>query len=142
VTSTHPKESSFAPQIVVLYCQHCVSEDAAIAPQADPAADFSMEPVMMPCSSKIETSYVLKILERGADAVQIVACSSEGCRFLVGSLRAEKRIETIRGLLDEIHVGAERVGISRASRVQAQELMNIAAGRAQAVQELGPIGSR
>jgi coenzyme F420-reducing hydrogenase delta subunit len=136
--NTSPKESSFEPQVVVLYCQHCVSEDANIKTTADRASGFSVQLVMMPCSSKLESSYILKLLERGADAVEVVACPSDGCRFLVGSLRAEKRIAYVRGLLDEAQIGAERVGISRGSGLLVHELMGLAASRAQAVQTLGP----
>ena len=97
-----------------------------------------MQPVMMPCSSKIEVPYVLKILERGADAVEVVACPADGCQFLVGSLRTEKRIDYVRGLLDEIHVGAERVGISRGPGLSVKDLAALAASRAEAIRSLGP----
>ena len=91
-------DKSFEPEIVVLYCQRCIRKDADVDVEADRASGFSVQPVMMPCSSKIEVPYILKILERGADAVEVVACPADGCRFLVGSLRAEKRIDYVRGL--------------------------------------------
>jgi coenzyme F420-reducing hydrogenase delta subunit len=115
-----------------------VSEDAEVTTSAEQASGFSLQSVMMPCSSKIETSYVLKILGRGVDAVEVVVCPPERCRFLVGSLRAGKRIAYIRGLLDEAHIGAERVGISHGSRLSAEQLMDLAASRARAARDLGP----
>lgn len=128
----------FEPEVVVLYCQRCVRQDADAAMAADQTSGFSVQPVMMPCSSKIEVPYILKILERGADAVEVVACPADRCRFLVGSLRAEKRIDYIRGLLDEIHIGGERVGISHGPGLSAQDLIDLAANRAEAVRTLGP----
>jgi F420-non-reducing hydrogenase iron-sulfur subunit len=138
VASDRLKESGFEPEVVMLYCQHCVSEDASVALEAALACGFSVQAVMMPCSSKVEIPYLLRILERGADAVEVVACPSKACRFLVGSSRAEKRIEYVRRLLDEVHVGAERVGISHGSGLSAEELIGLAAYRAQAVRALGP----
>jgi coenzyme F420-reducing hydrogenase delta subunit len=132
------ENKSFEPEIVVLYCQRCVRKEADVEVEADRASRFSVRPVMMPCSSKIEVPYILKILERGADAVEVVACPADGCQFLVGSLRAEKRIDYVRGLLDEIHVGAERVGISRGPGLSAQDLIDLAAKRAEKVKSLGP----
>ena len=132
---------SFEPEIVVLYCQRCVRKEddaASVEVEADRASGFSVQPVMMPCSSKIEVPYILKILERGADAVEVVACPTDGCQFLVGSLRAEKRIDYVRGLLDEINVGAERVGISRGPGLSAKDLIELAAKRAEKVKSLGP----
>jgi len=92
---------------------------------------------MMPCSSKIEVPYILKILERGADAVQVVACPANKCRFLIGSSRTAKRIEYVRRLLDEIDIGAERVGISSAAGLSGKKLIELAAARAEAAKPLG-----
>ena len=93
---------------------------------------------MMPCSSKVEIPHVLRILEQGADGVELVACPQDRCRFLVGSLRAEKRIERASGLLDEIRMGGARLGLSRRAKLAAEDLVALAAARAEAVRPLGP----
>lgn len=98
---------------------------------------FRLRSVMMPCSSKIEVPYILKILERGADAVQVIACPVNKCRFLIGSSRTVKRIEYVRSLLEQIDIGAERVGISIVSGLSAEKLVGLAAERAEAVEPLG-----
>jgi coenzyme F420-reducing hydrogenase delta subunit len=131
-------DQSYEPEIVILYCQRCIPEDAGIEAVADHAAGLSAQPVMMPCSSKIEVSYILKVLERGADGVEVVVCPPDACQFLVGSRRKAHRIDYIRGLLDEIHVGAERVGLTQGPIGSAQDLLTLAAGRARAIESLGP----
>jgi len=128
---------SFEPEVVLLYCQHSLGDDSDITTAVKKTLGFSVQPVMMPCSSKIEVSYILKILERGADAVQVAACPAKKCRFLIGSSRTAKRIEYVRRLLDEIGIGAERVGIRSASDMSAEKLLEIAAQRAKAVEPLG-----
>jgi F420-non-reducing hydrogenase iron-sulfur subunit len=130
-------EVSFEPEVVLLYCQHCVNKSANITAQAKGISGFRVQSVMMPCSSKIEVSYILRILERGVDAVQVVVCPANKCRFLIGSSRTAKRIEYVRRLLDEIDIGAERVGISSAAGLRAEKLMDLAAERAKAVEPLG-----
>jgi len=132
------KGAGFKPEVVVLYCQHCLGNGAEIAVTSWEASGFSIRPIMMPCSSKIEVPYILRILEQGVDAVEVVACPDGECRFLTGSFRAEKRINYIRGLLDQINIGTERVGISRGSGLSAEELVALAAGRAEAARNLGP----
>jgi coenzyme F420-reducing hydrogenase delta subunit len=98
---------------------------------------FKCRFLMMPCSSKVEVSHVLKILAEGADGVQVVGCKKDHCRFLVGSTMAEKRIEHARKLLDESLMGADRVGMDRGENLTFQELIGIAAERAKAVRPLG-----
>ncbi len=124
-------------EVVVLYCQHGLSEQAQGSAWSEQVPGILLRAVMMPCSSKIEVPYILKILESGADAVQIVACPEQSCKFLVGSLRAEKRIEYVRGLLEQIGYDPERVGISRKLSQSPEKLIEIARARAEAVRPLG-----
>ncbi len=69
---------------------------------------------IIPCGSKVEVSYLFRILEEGADGVEVVACPDGKCQFLVGNLRAQRRVEYARRLLDAAGMGADRIGISRA----------------------------
>jgi coenzyme F420-reducing hydrogenase delta subunit len=125
------------PEVVVLYCQHGICDQAMGSAWAQEADGLCVHAVMMPCSSKIEVPYILKILESGADAVEIVACPEKSCKLLTGSLRAEKRVEYIRGLLERIGYGPERVGISRRLSQKPDELIKIARARTDAVRSLG-----
>ncbi|MHC4176526.1 MAG: hydrogenase iron-sulfur subunit [Planctomycetota bacterium] len=129
---------SFDPEIVVLYCQHCVAGDASVTVASQQTRGLSVRPKMMPCSSKVEIPHLLKILEQGADGVELVACPQDRCRFLVGSLKAEKRVDRASGLLDEIRMGGQRLGLSRRTKLAAEDLIALARARAEAVKPLGP----
>ena len=130
--------ANLEPNVVVLYCQNCVAEGVDAAEVSISASGFKARFVVMPCSSKVEASHVLKLLDEGADGVQVVGCPENKCRFLVGSTTAEKRIEYARGLLDEIHMGADRLGMERGALLSAPDLMELAERRAAAVRPLGP----
>jgi coenzyme F420-reducing hydrogenase delta subunit len=93
---------------------------------------------MMPCSSKIEISHLLKILAEGADGVEVVGCAEKQCRFLDGNVRAEKRIEYARQLLDKIHMSMDRLGMDRGENLTVSQLKNLAEKRAHAVMTLAP----
>ncbi len=126
------------PEVVVLFCQRSLCEEEHLCALSQQTSGFSIRTKMMPCSSKVEVQYILRILESGADAVEVVACPEKGCKFLIGSLRAEKRIEYIRGLLEKIGYAPQRVGISRKILQSSEELINLAKARADEVRPLGP----
>ena len=129
---------SFEPEIVILYCQNCLAHNEEVKKSNNNGSGFKGRFLMMPCSSKVEASHVLKILSEGADAVQVVGCKTDHCRFLVGSMMAEKRIEYARKLLDESLMGADRLGMDRGENLTSKELIGIAEERAKAVRSLGP----
>jgi heterodisulfide reductase subunit D len=128
----------FEPNIVVLYCQHCVRADADMDEAAETVDGFKPRFVMKPCSSKVEASHVLKLLAKGADGVAVVGCPEDKCRFLIGSAMAEKRIEYARGLLDKVGMGADRLGIDRVHGLSSAELIELVEQRVEAVRPLGP----
>ena len=135
--SNEIQQSDYEPEVVVLYCQHGLCDEAKASAWSQKVPGLSVRTIMMPCSSKIEVSYILRILESGTDAIEIVACPEKSCKFLVGSLRAERRIEYIRGLLEKIGYTPERVGISRKLSQSTEKLIELARARADAVRPLG-----
>lgn len=124
-------------EVVVLYCQHGLCDEAKGSGWSEKADDLAVRAIMMPCSSKIEVPYILRILESGVDAVEVVACPEESCKYLLGSRRTEKRIEYIRGLLEKIGFAGERVGLSRKLSQSPEKLIDLARARADAVRPLG-----
>jgi len=130
-------EPGFEPDIVLLFCQHCVGKDAEPVDSIRKMPGFTVRNVVMACSSKVESRQLVKLLEMGADGIQVVGCPDGSCRFLVGSNRAERRVEYVRRILEEIDFGAERVGIVRANGLDAAGLMALAEERAGKVRPLG-----
>ena len=134
---SNSQNSGQDPEVVVLFCQRSLCDEERLCALSQQTSGFSLRTKMMPCSSKVEVPYILRILESGADAVEIVACPEKSCQYLVGSLRAEKRVEYIRGLLKKIGYASERVGITRKILQTPEELIKLAEIRADEVRPLG-----
>ena len=52
--------------------------------------------------------FLLRAFEAGADAVLVLACPEESCRYAEGGKRARKRVQYTRGILDEIGMDGEK----------------------------------
>ena len=126
------------PKIVVVYCRNAVSPAAELLEGPYAANGFNAFFAALPCSSKMEPSYLLKILADGADGALVVACPEGQCRFMVGNVRAEKRINYVRSLLDKAKMGAERLTLERGEKLTEKDLLRLAQGRVEPLKKLGP----
>jgi F420-non-reducing hydrogenase iron-sulfur subunit len=130
--------AGFDPDISVLYCAQCLAAGADPSRLRVSQPGFRVRLAMMPCSSKVEISHVMRILAHGADGVLLVGCPEEACRFQVGSRMAAKRIERARELLAQVGWSGERVAMERGAGLTAEDLLARARELAVAVGGLGP----
>ncbi len=126
------------PRIVVVYCRNAVSSAAELLEGPYTVKGLNAFFAALPCSSKIEPSYLLKILADGADGVLVVACPEGHCRFMVGNVRAEKRVNYVRSLLDKAKMGAERLTLERGENLTEKDLLSLAQRRVEPLKILGP----
>ena len=68
----------------------------------------------------------------------MVACPEGHCRNLVGNVRAEKRINYVRSLLDKAKMGAERLTLERGENLTEKDLLDLAQRRLGPLKILGP----
>ena len=128
----------FEPEIVILFCQHSLADDADLMREMRLASGFKPRPVIMPCTSKIEVSHLVKIFGQGADGIEVVGCADGKCRFLTGSNLAEKRVEYTRRFLGQLQLGADRLGMHRGEGLSGNQMLELAEKRAKAISLLGP----
>jgi coenzyme F420-reducing hydrogenase delta subunit len=99
-------------RIVVFECAGAApangARETAAARQALPTGG-AIQTVRVPCSGKLQPEHLLKAFEAGADLVVVLACSDGDCRYLEGRRRIERRLDYVRGLLDEIGLGGKRL---------------------------------
>jgi hypothetical protein len=89
----------------------------------------------------LEHAYRLARSNRGApgvDGVMVAGCLEGGCHFLEGNLRARRRIERVRQLLDEIGIEPERLEMFNLSSAEGPRFAAIATEMSQRIAHLGP----
>ncbi|MBU2518420.1 MAG: hydrogenase iron-sulfur subunit [Proteobacteria bacterium] len=130
--------AEFQPRITLLYCRQSLAPEVKPVQGSRTGQGFSVRLVLLPCSSKVQLPHLMRLLEQGSDGLQIAACPEKACQHLVGSTRAEKRLNRGRELLEQVGMGAERLGLERGAGLTLEDLMQMAGRRADAARALGP----
>ena len=94
--------------------------------------------VLVPCTGKVDTLHLLRAFEKGADGVYVVGCMEGECRYVSGNIRARKRVEQARKILDSIGVGGERVQMYNLSSSEGPRFAEYAAEMNERILGLGP----
>jgi len=129
---------SFQPEITLLYCRQSLAQGVKPVQGRRQGEGFTARLVVLPCSSKVQLPHLMRLLQAGSDGLQIAACPEKACQHLVGSNRAENRVTYGQSLLEQVGMGAARLGLERAAGMSLDDLMQMAGRRAEAVRALGP----
>jgi coenzyme F420-reducing hydrogenase delta subunit len=81
---------------------------------------------------------MMEAFQKGADGVYVAGCLEGECHFLTGNLRARKRIEYAKKLLDEIGIGGERLEMYNMAASDGPRFAEVAREMHEKIKALGP----
>ena len=126
------------PEIIAFCCNYCAYAAADLAGSRRMQYPPNVRVVHVPCTGKIEMEHILSAFEKGIDGVLIAGCLEGGCHFLEGNLRAKKRSEYLREMLDQIGVGQGRLRMVNLSAAMAPTFVERVKEIVETVKDLGP----
>ncbi len=94
--------------------------------------------IRIPCTGKVDSIHLLKALEAGADGVYVVGCEEGNCNFQTGNLRARKRVEKVKKILDDIGIENERVEMYNLGAGDGPKFVEYALEMTEKIKKLGP----
>ena len=130
--------SNFDPKIVAFCCDQSGYPAADMAGTLKLDVPGNVEIVRVPCAGRIETIYLLKALEKGADGVMIFGCFEENCQFLRGNLRAKGRLSYAHRMLEKIGLEKERLEICHLATNSGVKLVEALNRKSEQLRKLGP----
>ena len=80
----------------------------------------------------------MRAFESGSDGVMVLVCPEDVCRYGEGSIRAKKRVEWVRGILDEIGLNGNRLFFHRMTISDEDAIDRIIRDAGSALAEIGP----
>lgn len=122
--------------ITLFHCINACGEPAELS--CNPAANLKLNIIPMACSSMTKDIFLLKAFEAGADAVMVLVCPEAACRFAEGSIRAKKRVDWVKAILDEIGLGSGRLSIHNVTPKDAAGIQAIVEQTLATLATLGP----
>jgi len=81
---------------------------------------------------------MMEAFQKGADGVYVVGCLEGECHYLTGNLRAKKKVEYTKKLLDEIGVGGERLEMYNIAASDGPQFAQVAKEMHERIKALGP----
>jgi F420-non-reducing hydrogenase iron-sulfur subunit len=138
-TETAPVQlSEWQPEIIAFCCNYCAYAAADLAGSRRMQYSPTIRVIHSPCTGKIEMEHILSAFEKGVDGVLVAGCLEGGCHFLEGNLRARKRTDRIREILEEIGVGGQRLLMVNLSAAMAPTFVQRVEEIVATVRTLGP----
>jgi F420-non-reducing hydrogenase iron-sulfur subunit len=130
--------SSWEPELIAFCCNYCAFSAAALAGSKRMQYPAGVRIISTPCTGKLEMEHILEAFEKGIDGVLVVGCLEGGCHFVEGNLRARKRTDRIRSILEEIGVGSERLRMVNLSDAMASAFVQHLQEAMDTIRALGP----
>ncbi len=125
------------PVILAFCCHYCAYAAADLAGSMRLQYPNNVRVLRLPCTGKIEVNYLLAAFERGADGVIVAGCLEGGCHFLEGNLRARKRVDRAKQLLEEIGLEPDRLEMYNLSSAEGARFAEIVTEMDQRIRQLG-----
>jgi F420-non-reducing hydrogenase iron-sulfur subunit len=111
-------------EIYIFHCSNCIDTEALRRSFGEREKANTLKIISLPCSGKLELIYLLKAFESGADGAILITCKKGECRYLEGNLRAQKRTEAVRELLEETGINSGRMKLIQQEEGGVQKIID------------------
>ncbi len=129
--------SSFEPKIVAFCCNWCSYAGADLAGTSRLKYPENIRIIRVPCSSRVDTSLVLRAFQNGADGVIIAGCHPGDCHYDTGNYHTRKRMTLLKSLLEFIGLSPERLLVKWISGNEAERWQTTVTEFTQQLKQMG-----
>lgn len=130
--------NTWEPKIAAFVCQWCTYTGADLAGTSRLKYEPNVRIVRLPCTGRIDFSFIVKAFENGADGVLISGCHPNDCHYNEGNFHARRRFAMLRKLLEFVGVDPNRVQFSWVSAAEGGKWRDVVNTVTAQIRELGP----
>ena len=108
--------------LAVFYCRNVPESNESSRRELEKKYGPSVKLFPVVCSGRMDMLHLLKALENYADAAYIITCPKGACRYFEGNMRAIKRVEQAKSIIESIGLERERIDIIVGSAKEPKSL--------------------
>jgi F420-non-reducing hydrogenase iron-sulfur subunit len=94
--------------------------------------------ILVPCAGRVDIIHMLKTFEAGADAVFVAGCLEGECHYLVGNIRARKRVNKLKKDFVQMGFDPERLEMFNLASSEGPKFAAIVTEMVERTAKLGP----
>jgi len=132
-------KAEFQPKILGLFCKWCTLAGADLAGISRLKMPQTVTAVRVPCTGRIDPTFILIAFREGADAVLVGGCHPGDCHYQNGNYNAMKRILLTRITLKDFGIEPERLRIEWISAGEAKRFAQVVTEFTGEIKALGPL---
>jgi len=128
----------YEPVILAFTCNWCSYRAADLAGTARIKYPPNVRLVRLMCSGRLDPMFVLRAFANGADGVVMTGCWPADCHYRIQNVKALRRFQLLRRVLDSLGIEAARFQRVCASAAEGPQL---AEAFTRIVEEIRPLGA-
>ncbi len=127
----------FTPNIVAFCCNWCSYAGADLAGSSRLSYPANVKIIRVPCSCRVNPTFVLKAFERGADGVILCGCHPGDCHYITGNYYTRRRMAMLLEFLNYLGIEKERTRVEWVSAAEGAKFSTVMNEFVQQITALG-----
>ena len=132
------EKEEFKPLIVAFCCNWCSYAGADLAGTSRLNYPANVKIIRVPCSCRVNTNFIIRAFQKGADGVVIAGCHPGDCHYSTGNYYTRRRFSIFINLLEYLCIEKERFKIDWISAAEANKFATVMNEVLENVYKLGP----
>lgn len=131
------ENKEWKPKIVAFCCNWCSYAGADLAGSSRLSYPAEVKIIRIPCSCRLNPTFILKAFQRGADGVILCGCHPGDCHYTSGNYFARRRMTTLFSMLNYMGIEKDRTRVEWVSAAEGARFSQVMNDFVKRITELG-----
>jgi F420-non-reducing hydrogenase iron-sulfur subunit len=129
---------AFEPKILGFLCNWCSYAGSDLAGTSRIQYPPTLRVIRIMCTARMDPIFILKAFSEGADGVLVAGCHPGDCHYVAGNYKAERRVNLVHDLLEELGIERDRLMLRWVSASEGERFGNVVEKLTNNIKKIGP----